>query len=144
MRADHSCPQRRHVYHVTTQVLSAAGSTGRPHFGHAMVAVADKLSNIQTCGATIVPPLIGGQADLEDSTGKRNVRIPSRNGRKSAPRRTPPACECTNLAAKRVWSYLRLLARLMPQVEVRPCTIAGCPSGRVPRCLLHACFASRF
>jgi len=58
MRADHSWPQRRQSYHVMTQVLSAAGSTGRPHMGQDIVAVADNFSNIQTRRATIVPVVI--------------------------------------------------------------------------------------
>jgi hypothetical protein len=55
MRADHSWPQRRQVYHATTHVLSGAGSTGRPQTGHDIVAVVGNSSNMQTSGATTVP-----------------------------------------------------------------------------------------
>jgi hypothetical protein len=34
------------VYQLTTQVLSEAGSTGRPQMGHDIVAVADNASNM--------------------------------------------------------------------------------------------------
>jgi hypothetical protein len=43
MRADHSWPQRRQVYHATIQVLSGAGSTDRPQTGHDVVAVAESV-----------------------------------------------------------------------------------------------------
>src|SRR5688572_11188502 len=55
-RADHSSPQRRHVYHAMTHVLSAAGSTSRPQKGHEVTAVAGKVLDMRTQKATAVPP----------------------------------------------------------------------------------------
>jgi hypothetical protein len=55
-RADHSWPQRRQLYHAMTQVLSAAGSTGRPHIGQDAIAVAGNFRDISMPRATIVPP----------------------------------------------------------------------------------------
>ena len=54
MRADHSWPQRRQLYQATTQVLSGAGSTGRPQTGHDIVAVAEKV-HMTTVVAMTVP-----------------------------------------------------------------------------------------
>ena len=55
MRADHSWPQRRQLYHATIQVLSVAGSTGRPQTGHDIVAVMGNDVDMQASGATFVP-----------------------------------------------------------------------------------------
>lgn len=46
MRADQSWPQRRQLYHATTQVLSGVGSTDRPQMGHDIAAVAESVVNI--------------------------------------------------------------------------------------------------
>ena len=47
-RADHSWPQRRHVYHAMTHVLSAAGATSRPQKGHEVTAVAGRVVDMPT------------------------------------------------------------------------------------------------
>jgi hypothetical protein len=142
MRADHSWPQRRHVYQQTTQVLSDVGSTGRPQTGHDIVAVADNVSNIQTCRATIVPALNCGRTDSNCSTGERNARNPSRDARNSAPRRreAPSLHESLRKAPGHAWVQL---ARLVPEMDARPCPSLG-PHPGVLRCLLHASVAFRF
>jgi hypothetical protein len=43
IRADHSWPQRQQLYHAMIQLLSGAGSTGRPQTGHDVAAVAGKV-----------------------------------------------------------------------------------------------------
>jgi hypothetical protein len=46
MRADHSWPQRRQLYHAITQVLSGVGSTGRPQTGHDVAAITGNVVDI--------------------------------------------------------------------------------------------------
>ena len=56
MRADHSWPQRRQLYHAMTQVLSGAGSTDRPQTGHDVAAVTgNDVDDMSIRRATIVP-----------------------------------------------------------------------------------------
>jgi hypothetical protein len=144
MRADHSWPQRRHVYHATTQVLSAVGSTGRPQRGHAIVAVADNVSNIQTPSATIVPlqtwrpnglGLLDGQAQCAESIAQWEKL------------RTVPHATC--LRMHRLGGEKRLvttapIGTLGASPGAAPASVVAGVHPGVPRCLLHASFAFRF
>ena len=84
-RADHSWPQRRQLYHAITQVLSGAGSTGRPQKGHDVAAVTWNVLDMLMRKATIVPLRHGRQAlrELPGATVERG--IPSNRAGNSAP-----------------------------------------------------------
>ena len=87
MRADHSWPQRRQVYHATTHVLSGAGSTGRPQTGHDIVAVVGNSSNMQTSGATTVPfATVAKWASARSQRRLRGEYIRRREKLRTAPR----------------------------------------------------------
>jgi hypothetical protein len=81
------------VYQLTTQVLSDAGSTGRPQMGHDIVAVADNASNMQKCSATSVPFGIAAKMGRHCATSRGNGRNPSRDAKYSAPRANLPGHE---------------------------------------------------
>ena len=104
-RADQSWPQRGQLYQATTQLLSAAGATGRPHNGHAMEAVTGRTSMHGTW-ATIVPAeaaavqprvtKVAGRAPKISDGDAKNFAVEPRTSVTSSgcelPDQWPPAC----------------------------------------------------